>query len=219
MTDTIVMVLGLAVIDSINPSALVVALYLLSQPSPAARVLAYVGGIAVSYLSIGVGLMLGVGAFVEAFGDLFDHPAVLTLQAVLGAALLVYAIAAPSSSKTSSEMAIPPKAGLAAMAFLGMTVTVAELTTAFPYFGAVAVMVAAELQAPVWLPLLVVYNAVFVAPPLALLGLHVLLGRRMEQRYSRLRERLRRTARETMLWIMAIVGVGLLADALGRFAR
>ena len=57
--DLLPALLGLALLDSLNPSALVVALWLLSRAHAAPRLLAYVGGILVAYLGLGVAMMLG----------------------------------------------------------------------------------------------------------------------------------------------------------------
>ena len=57
--DLLPALLGLALLDSLNPSALVVALWLLSRAHAAPRLLAYVGGILVAYLGLRVAMMLG----------------------------------------------------------------------------------------------------------------------------------------------------------------
>ncbi len=88
-----------------------------------------------------------------------------------------------------------------------------ELPTAMPYFGAIALLTAADPPMARWLPLLILYNAVFVLPPVLLLAGHVAFGRRMQARYADLRERLQAGARETMRWIFGLVGGGLLVSS------
>ena len=207
----------LALLDSLNPSALVVALWLLSRPRPAQRLLAYVGGILVSYLAIGVAMMLGFTALSEPLGRVLDHPVALVVQGLLGAALLVYAIFAPSTAHAAHEPHAPATGTLLSFAVLGMAVTLAELVTALPYFAAIALMIGHHLEPAQWLPLLLGYNLIFVAPPLLLLGLHALLGHRTDERFARWRERLRRGAREATLWIFALAGVALMGDAASRW--
>jgi hypothetical protein len=79
-----------------------------------------------------------------------------------------------------------------------------------PYFGAIALLTAANLSTAQWLPLLVVYNAMFVLPPVLLLAGHVVAGRHLEERYADLRERLQTGAHQTMLWVVGLVGCGIL---------
>ncbi|MEO6102890.1 MAG: GAP family protein, partial [Pseudoxanthomonas sp.] len=207
----------LALLDSLNPSALVVALWLLSRPKPAARLLAYVAGILASYLALGITMMLGFTALSERLGQALDHPVALAMQGLLGAALLVYAIFAPSSAHAAQEPDLPATGKLLGFFVLGMAVTAAELVTALPYFAAIALMIGDNLEAAQWLPLLLGYNLIFIVPPLLLLGLHALLGHRTDERFARWRERLRRGAREATLWIFALVGVALMGDAASRW--
>lgn len=216
MTDIALPVLGLAVIDSVNPSALAVALWWMARPGAAPRLLAYIAGIAVAYTALGIALMLGLGATVERYGAAFDHPLVLALQLGLGLGMLGYGIFAPKQGKHAPEQPQPRVGGLIGMVLLGMTVTAIEMVTALPYFAAIALMTSAPLAFWQWLPLLLIYNAIFVAPPLLLLALYVFAGRRLQGRFERWRLSLQRGARETLLWIVAIAGVALVGDAAGR---
>ncbi|KRD30121.1 hypothetical protein ASE35_18565 [Lysobacter sp. Root916] len=217
MTDIALPVLGLAVVDSVNPSALAVALWWMARPGAGPRLLAYIAGIAVTYTALGIALMLGLGTTVERYGTVFDHPLVLALQLVLGLGMLAYGIFAPKQGKHPPEQPQPRVGGLIGMVLLGMTVTAIEMVTALPYFAAIALMTSASLAYWQWLPLLLVYNAVFVAPPLLLLALYLFAGRRLQSRFERWRLSLQRGARETLLWIVAIAGAALAGDAAGRF--
>jgi cytochrome c biogenesis protein CcdA len=217
MDELLLALPALALLDSLNPSALVVALWLLSQARATSRLLAYVGGILMAYLALGIAMMLGFTAARDSLVAVLDHPIAMAVQTLLGAGLLAYALFAPSRAHEAREPSLPASGQLLAFVLLGMTVTAVELVTALPYFAAIALLVAAELSWPQWLPLLVGYNLIFIAPPLLLLALHLLLGRRTEQRFVRWRERLRRGAREATLWIFGIVGVALLGDAVSRW--
>jgi hypothetical protein len=75
----------------------------------------------------------------------------------------------------------------------------------------------AELAVAEWLPLLLLYNLIFVLPPLALLAAHLALGDRADRLLERLRDHLGGGAREGLLWLLGLVGFFLLADALGHF--
>lgn len=218
MTDIALPVLGLAVVDSVNPSALAVALWWMARPGAAPRLLAYIAGIALTYTALGIALMLGLGATMQRYGAAFDHPIALALQFALGLGMLAYAIFAPKQSKHADEQPQPRVGGLLGMVLLGMTVTAIEMVTALPYFAAIALMTSATMPVWQWLPLLLVYNAIFVAPPLLLLGLYLIAGRRLQGRFERWRVSLQRGARETLLWIVGIAGVALAADAAGRWS-
>ena len=70
-----------------------------------------------------------------------------------------------------------------------------------------------QLSVDQWLPILVGYTAIFVLPPFILLGLHQVLGTWMAGRMSTWQEKLQRAGHEALLWILGIVGLGMLLDA------
>jgi Sap, sulfolipid-1-addressing protein len=202
--------LALAVVDSINPSAIVVTLYLMSRQRPPAQILTYIAAIFLTYLTLGIVMMLGLDALLPSVRATVDGRLGFIIQGLIGLALLLYAIRAPATAK-SAPPTEPRATSYAALALLGVTVTTMELPTAVPYFGAIALLTGLPMVE--WLPLLVLYNAIFVLPPVLLLAGHLVFGRRMDARYADLRERLQAGARETMLWIFGLVGGALLVTS------
>jgi cytochrome c biogenesis protein CcdA len=211
-------IVGLAVVDSINPSALLATVALLLRGRRARPlVVVYVAAVLVTYFAIGLALTLGLGLTPEA---LIQSDAAYRTQGVLGAAMLAYAVLVPGRGRkrVASEPRRLPAAGRPAAVFaLGVAVTVLELPTALPYLGAAGAIARAELAVAEWLPLLVIYNLIFVLPPLVLLAGHAALGDRAGALLERLGDRLGGAAREGLLWLLGLVGFVLLADALGHF--
>ena len=203
---------ALALVDSINPSAIVVTLYLLSGGRAPAQIVVYVAAIFLTYLTLGVMMMSGIDALLPSLETVGSGRLGLIVQGLIGLALLLYAIRAPATAKAAPRVE-PSANSYAALALLGVTVTTMELPTAVPYFGAIALLTTADLPIARWLPLLVLYNAIFVLPPVLLLVGHIIFGGRLDARYSDLRERLQAGARETMLWIFGLVGGGLLVSS------
>jgi len=211
-------IVGLAVVDSINPSALLATIVLLLRGKPARPLVAvYVAAILVTYFAVGLALTLGLGLTPQA---LVESDAAYLAQGVLGAAMLAYAVLAPGRGRERGPAAGPRLPAVhrpAAVFALGVAVTFLELPTALPYLGAVGAITRADLAVGDWLPLLVAYNLIFVLPPLALLAAHVALGDRAGALLERLRSRLGGATREGLLWLLGLVGFLLLADALGHF--
>lgn len=210
-------VLGLALLDSLNPSALLVTFYLLTQPRAGVRVATYLSAIFVTYLGVGVALMLGLRALLSALGGALESPAAYALQGGVGGALLLYSLLVPSKPKRPLAAPSLGVGSLWGTFVLGVSVTALEFPTAFPYLGAIGLLTSAGLSATQWLPVLLVYNLIFILLPALLLAAHRALGRRLEARFERWRERLQREARETMLWLVGLVGFFLLADAVRFF--
>ena len=214
MTGTLVSLLGLALLDSINPSALAVTIYLLLQGgSYAPKVLTYLSAVFASYLSIGVLLMPGLGSV----WGYVDGPGAYVVQGIIGAVLLGYAVFAPDKPRREGRTRTPRSRSLGAIFLLGVTITVVEFSSAFPYLGAIAILTNADLSAVLWLPILVGYNLIFVLPPFLLMALYLAFGPRLRGRFERFVERLGKSSRETLLWITGLVGFFLLADSLAYF--
>lgn len=214
MTGVLAPVFGLALLDSLNPSAIAITLYLLlSGPSFATRVLSYAAGIFSANLALGAALMLGFGSL----WDVFDGPAAYGAQGVVGAALLGYAVLAPDKAGGEKKVRRPRSLGLGAVFLLGMTITVVEFSTALPYLGAIAILTNAGFTAGQSLPVLALYNLVFVSPPLLLMGTYRLFGARLRPAFERWREKMSGASREALFWILGIAGFLLLADSLRYF--
>lgn len=212
-------VFGLALLDSINPSALALTLYLVTTGRGAGSVLTYIAAVFVTYFTVGLSLLLGLSSLLGAFGGVFESTAAYAVQALVGAAMLVYSfVPKKREAQGDAVKTRPPRSqSLAAMFLLGVTVTAAEFPTAFPYLGAIGILNNLGLSPLGWLPLLLSYNLIFVLPPLLLFGAYRVLGERYRDRFARYEKRLQHEARETMLWIVGIVGYLLLADALRYF--
>lgn len=214
----LVPLLGLALLDSLNPSALAVTLYLLlTGKSIAPKVLTYVAAVFLAYFGIGALLMLGLDAVVAGFGEYFESPITYGIQGVIGAAMLLYSFLAPKKTGKESETRRPRSQRLGAIFLLGLTITVVEFSTALPYLGALGILTNADLAAAQWLPILVAYNLIFVSPPLLLLLAYRLFGARLQGRFERYREKIEKGSRDTWLWIVGILGFLLLADSLRYF--
>jgi len=209
---TIVGVLLLAVVDSINPSAIVVTLYLLSTAGSRAlaQVVVYIAAIFITYLLLGVLMVLGIESLLPWVGGILRGRTGFIVQSVVGLVLLIYSLTARSANRDSSPAVARPSASTyAALVMLGVSVTAMELPTAMPYFAAIALISSAGLPLHVWAPLLGIYNVIFVLPPIALLVGHLVLQDRLAESYAALRQRLESGARETMLWVAGLVGGAL----------
>jgi cytochrome c biogenesis protein CcdA len=206
---TIASLIVLAAVDSINPSAIVITLYLLSRAEAGVQVGVYIATIFLTYFTVGLLMILGIDTFLPSIETLLVSPLGLIGQGLAGLALLVYGLRA-SADRTSATPVAPPSARTyAALALLGVAVTAMELPTALPYLGAIAVITSADLPIRQWAPLLALYNTIFVMPPLMLLAGHIFFGEQLRERYAGLRLRLQHGARETVRWVAGLVGGGL----------
>lgn len=111
MFGSLLALLGLALLDSLNPSALAMTLYLLTTGARTGRVLTYIAAVFVTYFAIGLGLMLGLGALLGTFQGVFETTAAYLVQAVIGAAMLSYSFLLNREAQDGEETKAPRSQG------------------------------------------------------------------------------------------------------------
>jgi cytochrome c biogenesis protein CcdA len=215
--------LGLALVDSLNPSAIGITVYLLLvEGRYVARVLTYLSGVFATYLGIGVLLLLGVAAVADRITPVLQSGPAYGMQLVAGVGMLAYAILAPSKKKDKKKdrttaQAPPRSLRPAALFLLGVTVSVLEFSTALPYLGAIALLSRSQLPLPVTTGLLAAYTAVMLLPPLLILAAYTRVRGRLRDRLQRWQQTLRASTRTGWLTVVGLVGLVLMADALVYF--
>jgi cytochrome c biogenesis protein CcdA len=91
-----------------------------------------------------------------------------------------------------------------------------ELPTAFPYFAAIAAIIASDLAVPQQVALLVLFNLAFILPVLAILFVLVAFGARADRVLGEASNWLQRQWPVLLAALGAVVGTGILgAGAIG----
>jgi hypothetical protein len=205
------LVVSIAIADSLNPSTVVPALWLAGAPRGRGLVSFTLGVFAV-YLAGGIVLAFGPGpALIGALhhvGGTVGH----ALQVAGGVIAFAFAVTLWRSRGGSGTDRQRRHCNTPASAFgFGAGIMAVELPTAFMYFGAISAILAAHAVAGLRLSLLVAYNALFVAPLLAIVAIRRLSGERAD-RWLAVGERwLRGAGQVALAGVVAIAGVALLA--------
>jgi hypothetical protein len=188
---------------------------LLGMTGTARAPLIYVAGIALTYTSIGLLVALGLGDALRAglASALAPSGPRYAVELVLGLGLAGWALhrsPAPPAPARRRRPAAPRALGPMRLIGLGAAVTAVEATTAVPYVGALGLLVAAEPSWTVTVAVLLVYNALFVAPPLLLIGLHAWRRESVAPVLARIRIRLEGGGGGRWVSALAIAGAALL---------
>jgi cytochrome c biogenesis protein CcdA len=188
MGQLLAVVLLIAVVDSANPSTIAPALYLAAGQRAGHSLLGFIVGVVVVYFLGGLLIVLGPG---QALLALIPRPGLETrhlIELCLGVGLIVLAGVLWFGRKRVGRDVARDEDRFDRSSFLvGAGISLVELPTAFPYFAAMAAIVSSGKNVITQIAVLVAYNAVFVAPLLAILGVR-LLARESGQRWL---ERLR----------------------------
>jgi cytochrome c biogenesis protein CcdA len=166
---TLLVVAGIAAVDSLNPTTIGPALLFAMSAKPVRRVLEFAAGFFLVNLAGGILLVLGPGKWLL---SLVPHPSVHAkhvLAVAGGVALLILATALwTGRRRLASSERRESRSGSGSAFVAGAGIALAELPTALPYFAAIATIVEADLTVPAQLVLVLVFNVIFVAPVVAI---------------------------------------------------
>lgn len=157
--------IGIAIVDSLNPSLFIAQLVLLATPRPTVRVVTYIAGVLFVMLIGGVVILAGARQFVtDAIASITPVTGVAILF-MLGIIMLFVGWrmkwnAPPNASPGQQPRSLHPVATFG----FGMVVMINEITTALPYFVALERIAAARVDLTTTALLLVLYNFVFALP-------------------------------------------------------
>ena len=199
---------GLSLLDALNPSALAVTLLLLLRGGPyRSRVLAYVSAIFATYLVLGIAIYAGLDGVLGLLDNGVVREVGYWLAAVLGAAMLLFALFPPARFRNGAPLpTLPERLPIPLVMTTGVTITVAEFSTAFPYLGAIGLLRGFTADPVLAVPLLVSYNVIFVLPPVLLLVAFAAFGEQLRPRLEAWLKRRESKKDDTWLWILGIVG-------------
>ena len=206
-----VLVASIGAADSVNPTTIGPAILLAAGRDPVRAVASFTAGVFLVPFVAGVLVVLGPG---ELLLDLVPHPSTRTkhvAELVAGVVLLVLAgvlwarrgavgrrMAGSGTEEERERSAF----------LLGAGIMAVELPTAFPYFAALASILAANPSLGERIALVTVFNLAFVSPLLAILAVRALAGERATATLERLGQWFNRRAGAIVAVLLAAVGAG-----------
>jgi cytochrome c biogenesis protein CcdA len=213
MFELLAIVGSLGLADSLNPSTIVPAFYLGTQPHARTHLMGFTAGVFGVSMIGGLILVLGPGQLLL---DLVPKPAHHTRHILqLGAGVVALIGAAVLWRVRRRKFGSEPDAAKApsgrSSVLLGAGIMAVELPTAIPYFAAIALIVGSDRGLITQVLVLTVYNVLFVAPLLAILGAHLVAPQRTERALAPIGAWLRTHAIALLAILIAVAGVVLVA--------
>ncbi len=204
------LVLGIALVDGLNPSTIAPALVLAVKRRGVVLVSLFTLGVFVPSLAAGLLVVAGPG---QALIDLIPHLGPLAKHLLeIGAGVALAGVAWMlwiHRRHVAGGMSREPPGGALGAAGLGAGIILAELPTAFPYFAALAAIVRSSATLAGQLELVALFNVAFVLPLLVIVGVRAVAGPRSEAVLERLRGAMERYA-----GVLLPCAVGLVAAVL-----
>ena len=140
MNTLLFSLVAIAALDSLNPTAITLQIYLLSTPKSIARSISFILGVFLTYWITGFLAILGLRTLVISMisnaNVSFPEPYIYISQMLIGLALLIAGFSFKSSDQAASTKR-PKNLTLGRTFLLGMAVTIFDFPTALPYFAAI----------------------------------------------------------------------------------
>jgi len=208
----VALVVSVGIVDSLNPSTIGPALYLVTLPDGARQLVGFTGGVLAVALAGGLVLTLGPGQAILAAVPRPGRDETHEIEIALGALALVVALVLwvrrrAVERRFTGAGARTPSARSAF--FAGAGITAVELPTALPYFAVITAIVSSGRRASEQVALLVLFNLAFVAPLLALLVFRLLARERGARLLDALHARVDRWVAVAVPAAIAAIGVVL----------
>jgi cytochrome c biogenesis protein CcdA len=178
MQHLLVIVIGVGLVDSLNPSTIAPALYLATGRDHARSLAGFIAGVFLVNFGLGVLLALGPGQIVM---DHVPHPTdhgKHLIEIGAGSFLLVVAVALWFKRSSIARHVTNTDRLQRSSLYLGAGLALVEFPTALPYFAAIAAIVGSGKGIPSQIGLLAIFNVCFVLPLVGIFALRSFAGDR-----------------------------------------
>jgi cytochrome c biogenesis protein CcdA len=212
-----VSLVAIAALDSLNPTAVSLQIYLLSTPKPIARSISFILGVFLAYWAVGLFVILGLRKLITTLiGDAnfsLPDPHIYSIQFLVGLALLIAGFQLRTS--TQEEQGKRPKKLTVERTFLlGLAMTILESPTALPYLAAIEQIARAKLDLFTIMSILGLYNLVFVSPLIILVGIYIIFYPQSATLLNRINRSISIWAPKILRILMLGLGILLIVDSL-----
>jgi hypothetical protein len=205
MSHLLAIVVGVGIVDSLNPSTIAPALYLAGGGRAVRSLAGFAAGVFGTNLGAGVLIALGPGqAIMAELPRPGEHARHLIETGAGAVTIALAAVLWHQRERVAGHVAASAARFDRSALLVGAGITLLELPTAIPYFAVIATVVGAGRSAVTQLGFLAIFNACFTLPVAAILALRAFAGRRALGLLARLRSRI-----DGLLAVLAPVLVGL----------
>lgn len=211
MTDLLWTIAAIALLDSINPNAMAVQIYLLSIPKPIPRSIAFIFGDFLAAWIAGMLIALGIMQWVAKFFDQLGN-LLYVLQFLLGVALVILGW---NIGKLMQRSTIKQPRSLkpAATFLFGLTMALVEAPTALPYLIAIERITQTNPNLLQLTLLLLFYDLIFVLPLIVLVIVYHVAQNRASQILTNIQAFVNRWFLVLFRYVLIVLGIILILNS------
>jgi cytochrome c biogenesis protein CcdA len=207
---------GMGLIDSLNPFAIAVHIFLLGVLKNTNRIAFYVLGILVVYFVGGILIFTGLTSVLDSLAGQFAAIPDLVLyglESILGVILIVYGLIEFRKKQKPRELRLEKDISIWTLILLGGGGTLSDLPTAIPYLGFIAKIT--EMKMDLWLGcgLLLVYNLIYILPLLVIWALYLIYKDSIRDRMESITAKIEKVNKYIIVSFCEIVGILFIIDS------
>lgn len=161
--------------DSLNPSAIAEQMLLQAMVKNKRHIWFFILGIGTANLALGLAIYYGIATWVsKLLSKAIELYPWYVYGAALGAGVLCLLLGirlivktklnAKNNSEETSEVKNPAQLSPVSLFFLGAAFCAVELTSAFPYFGFLAILTTYHLIFPLVIVFIIIYDFMYILP-------------------------------------------------------
>jgi cytochrome c biogenesis protein CcdA len=214
----LVALLAIAALDSLNPTANILQIYLLSTPKPVVRSLTFIFGVFATYWFAGVLAAFGLTRMIAKAMDGFGW-FVYDLQLIVGCVLIAVGATMTQSFEKPAGYKRPKSLAPLNTFLLGVAVTSWEFPLAIPYIAAIDRLVRAKVALSELLELLLLYSLIFVLPQIVLLALYIFNRDRSAALLDKIGQQIVKWSFKVLRIFLVVLGFVLIVDSIAYFSR
>jgi cytochrome c biogenesis protein CcdA len=217
MLTLIPSLIAIAALDSLNPTAVALQIYILSGTRPIGKSLAFIFGVFFAYWSGGVLLVLGVSQITATFlhhvNFSIAEDYLYTVQFLVGIILFACGLGLQISPEDDTKPRLQHLT-VTRTFLLGLGVTISELPTALPYVAAIERLSHAKLNLFSITSILGLYNIIFVFPLFLLILLYVTFQQESAAILQRINRSISFWSSKILRWLLLGLGILLIIDVM-----
>ena len=216
MTELLVAIAPLLLIDALNPVLFALLIYCAGSARPIANSSAMLLGHTLAYFVVGLLASIGIQKLTQRLDN--PQPVDFVIEFLLGIGFLYAALSSRdggASDTRTPEGALTPFKCL----MYGAVVNFIGAPFALPYLAVVSEIMQADLSATAAVAVLAGYNLAYALPFTLIPGLIAVVGDRARPALDTINRWLERGADLLMPWLMLALGLWLLVDVYGYVFR
>ncbi|MGO9972589.1 MAG: GAP family protein [Solirubrobacteraceae bacterium] len=222
MLSLAIVVVAIALPDSLNPSLIAADLFLASEQNPRRRTIAFALAVWTVTFVFGLALALGLGDLILSLipkpGARLKYELITAAGLVLVAGGIVVLARRKALASTGRSPGAVSDNAQGSPVLLGAGIGGLELLTAFPYFAAIAMIVGSSVSSAYKVFLLVLYCVVYTLPLIGIAAVCFVMGQRAASVLRPVMEFVGRFWPIVVGPLAAAVGIGVAAFGIARLS-